>query len=156
VGVRKKEARLDGRHPFRHIMLALFETPAGFALFKVLNEGKLDNAEELWKEFETPEVARKMVKLKAFDKFESTTDALNAATHLVDSKLPKGLRKFLKAQCKGQTLVVADSKLGKAISDKLVCMGFFSLSFFPPDLFLLLILWKLLDSHGISSMVNGL
>lgn len=26
-------------------MLALFETPAGFALFKVLNEGKLDNAE---------------------------------------------------------------------------------------------------------------
>ncbi|KAH9575396.1 hypothetical protein CY35_01G108800 [Sphagnum magellanicum] len=100
-------------------MLALFETPAGFALFKVLNEGKLDNAEELWKEFETPEVARKMVKLKAFDKFESTTDALNAASHLVDSKLPKGLRKFLKAQCKGQTLVVADSKLGKAISDKL-------------------------------------
>ncbi len=45
MGVRKKEARLDGRHPFRHIMLALFETPAGFALFKVLNEGKLDNAE---------------------------------------------------------------------------------------------------------------
>jgi hypothetical protein len=45
VGVRKKEARLDGRHRFRHIMLALFETPAGFALFKVLNEGKLDNAE---------------------------------------------------------------------------------------------------------------
>jgi nucleolar protein 58 len=75
--------------------------------------------QELWKEFETPEGARKMVKLKAFDKFESTTDALNAATHLVDSKLPKGLRKFLKAQCKGQTLVVADSKLGKAISDKL-------------------------------------
>jgi hypothetical protein len=60
VGVRKKEARLNGRHPFRHIMLALFETPAGFALFKVLNEGKLDNAEELWKEFETPEVARKV------------------------------------------------------------------------------------------------
>jgi hypothetical protein len=74
-----------------------------------------------------------MVKLKAFDKFESTTDALNAATHLVDSKLPKGLRKFLKAQCQGQTLVVADSKLGKAISDKLVCMDFFSLSLsFPP------------------------
>ncbi len=75
-----------------------------------------------------------MVKLKAFDKFESTTDALNAATHLVDSKLPKGLRKFLKAQCKGQTLVVADSKLGKAISDKLVCMGF-SLSFFSPQIY---------------------
>ena len=61
-----------------------------------------------------------MVKLKAFDKFENTTDALNAASHLVDSKLPKGLRKFLKAQCEGETLAIADSKLGKAISDKLV------------------------------------
>jgi hypothetical protein len=65
-----------------------------------------------------------MVTLKAFDKFESTTDALSSATHLVDSKLPKGLRKFLKAECAGETLVVADSKLGKAISDKLVCWGF--------------------------------
>jgi nucleolar protein 58 len=63
---------------------------------------------------------QQMVKLKAFDKFENTTDALNAASHLVDSKLPKGLRKFLKAQCQGETLVIADSKLGKAISDKLV------------------------------------
>jgi nucleolar protein 58 len=100
-------------------MLALFETPAGFALFKVLKEGKLDASEELYKEFETPDAARKMVKLKAFDKFENTTDALNAATHLVDSKLPKGLRKFLKTQCQGETLAIADSKLGKAISDKL-------------------------------------
>jgi hypothetical protein len=41
-------------------MLALFETPAGFALFKVLNEKKLDNVEDLWKEFETPEVAWKV------------------------------------------------------------------------------------------------
>lgn len=100
-------------------MLALFETPAGFALFKVLNEGKLDASEELYKEFETADLARKMVKLKAFEKFENTTDALNAASHLVESKLPKGLRKFLKKECQGETLAIADSKLGKAISDKL-------------------------------------
>lgn len=61
-----------------------------------------------------------MVKLKAFEKFENTTDALNAASHLVESKLPKGLRKFLKKECQGETLAIADSKLGKAISDKLV------------------------------------
>jgi hypothetical protein len=30
-----------------------------------------------------------MVKLKAFEKFETTTDALAAATALVDSKLSK-------------------------------------------------------------------
>lgn len=32
-------------------MLVLFETPAGFALFKVLVEGKLSKVEDLWKEF---------------------------------------------------------------------------------------------------------
>ncbi len=62
-----------------------------------------------------------MVKLKAFDKFVSTVDALSAVNHIVDGKLPKGLRKFLKAECQGETLVIADSKLGKAISEKLVC-----------------------------------
>ncbi|KAJ7568424.1 hypothetical protein O6H91_01G032300 [Diphasiastrum complanatum] len=100
-------------------MLVLFETPAGFALFKVLDEAKLENVEDLWKHFETPDVARKVVKLKAFSKFENTTEALGAATFLVKSKLSKGLRKFLKEQCEGETLAIADSKLGKIISDKL-------------------------------------
>ncbi|CAM6046319.1 unnamed protein product [Sphagnum compactum] len=100
-------------------MLALFETPGGSALFKILKEGKLQNAEELWKEFETPDSARKMEWLKAFDKFVTTADALGAVNHIVDGKLPKGLRKFLKAECQGKTLVIADSKLGKAISEKL-------------------------------------
>lgn len=33
--------------------------------------------------------SQQMVKLKAFEKFETTTDALAAATALVDSKLSK-------------------------------------------------------------------
>lgn len=41
-------------------MLVLFETAAGFALFKVLDEGKLKNADDLWKEFETPSKAQKV------------------------------------------------------------------------------------------------
>ncbi|CAI7865431.1 unnamed protein product [Closterium sp. NIES-54] len=41
--------------------------------------------------------ASKVVKLKAFDKFENTADALGAATALVESKLSKGLKKFVKA-----------------------------------------------------------
>ncbi|KAJ7527674.1 hypothetical protein O6H91_16G065800 [Diphasiastrum complanatum] len=98
-------------------MLVLFETPAGFALFKVLDESKLDK--DLWKHFETADVARKIVKLKAFSKFENTTEALGAATSLVKSKLSKGLRRFLKEQCEGEILAIADSKLGKIISDKL-------------------------------------
>ncbi|KAG1326284.1 putative nucleolar protein 5-2 [Cocos nucifera] len=100
-------------------MLVLFETPAGFALFKVLDEGKLSKVEDLWKEFATSESARQVVKLKAFSKFENTADALSAATLLIDGKPSKGLRKFLRAHCDGETLAVADSKLGNAIKEKL-------------------------------------
>ncbi|CAH9086828.1 unnamed protein product [Cuscuta europaea] len=100
-------------------MLVLFETPAGFALFKVLNEGKLSKVEDLWKEFSTADSARKVVKLKAFSKFENTSEALSAATLLIDSKPSKGLRKFLRSHCEGETLAVADSKLGNAIKEKL-------------------------------------
>ena len=68
-----------------------------------------------------------IVKLKAFDKFENTSEALSAAALLIDSKPSKGLRKFLKAHCKGETLAVADSKLGNAIKEKLVGVFFFFL-----------------------------
>lgn len=40
-------------------MLVLFETAAGYALFEVLKEGKLREPDELWKDFETPEAAKK-------------------------------------------------------------------------------------------------
>ncbi|KAG5538401.1 hypothetical protein RHGRI_019096 [Rhododendron griersonianum] len=59
------------------------------------------------------------VLLKAFSMFENTSEALSAATLLIDSKPSKGLRKFLRAHCDGETLVVADSKLGNAIKEKL-------------------------------------
>ncbi|KAJ4980607.1 hypothetical protein NE237_031444 [Protea cynaroides] len=100
-------------------MLVLFETPAGFALFKVLDEGKLSAVDDLWKEFSTSESARQIVKLKAFSKFENTTEALSAATFLIDGKPTKALRKFLRAHCDGETLAVADSKLGNVIKEKL-------------------------------------
>ncbi|KAL8210431.1 hypothetical protein R6Q57_004868 [Mikania cordata] len=100
-------------------MLVLFETPAGFALFKVLDEGKLSKVDDLWKEFSSADTARQVVKLKAFSKFENTSEALSAATLLLDSKPSKGLRKFLRAHCDGESLAVADSKLGNVIKEKL-------------------------------------
>ncbi|XWS58285.1 hypothetical protein CRYUN_Cryun08bG0020700 [Craigia yunnanensis] len=100
-------------------MLVLFETPAGFALFKVLDEGKLNKVEDLSKEFLAADSARKVVSLKAFSKFENTAEALEAATKLLESSPSKGLRKFLRAHCDGETLGVADSKLGNAIKEKL-------------------------------------
>ncbi|XP_041997728.1 probable nucleolar protein 5-2 [Salvia splendens] len=100
-------------------MLLLFETPAGFALFKVLDEGKLSKVEDLGKEFASPDSARQIVKLKAFSKFENTAEALSATTQLIDSKPSKDLRKFLRSHCDGDILAVADSKLGNSIKEKL-------------------------------------
>ena len=68
-------------------MLCLFETPAGFALFKVLDQNRIKDHETLWEEFETLESAEKLLKLKAFSKFDSTTDAVAAAANLVRPNL---------------------------------------------------------------------
>jgi len=190
-------------------MLLLFETSAGYALFKVLKEAKLQDVENLWKEFENPEKASSMyvcwggmgvgreggwlnglcggvrccvhanvfvcillyalfpccashasisspiwarvscpptpippsmplhltpptpsspthlysVKLKAFRPFDSTAEAVAAATDVIDSNLGKELKKFLKKSIKdkemSEQLAVADHKLGGLIKEKL-------------------------------------
>lgn len=38
-------------------MLVLFETPGGYALFKVLDEGKIEDVNTIFDQFETPEKA---------------------------------------------------------------------------------------------------
>ena len=77
-------------------MLVLFETPAGYALFKLLDKAKIAKAEDVYKHFDTVEHAAEVVKLKAFSKFEDTTSALAAATSICDGKLDKSLKSFLK------------------------------------------------------------
>ena len=62
---------------------------------------------------------KQVVKLKSFCKFDTTTDALAAATALVDSKMSKSLKKFLKKHADGDSLGVVDAKLGAVIKEKL-------------------------------------
>ncbi|TPX62934.1 hypothetical protein PhCBS80983_g00205 [Powellomyces hirtus] len=104
-------------------MLVLFETPAGYALFKLADEGKLQKPDDLYKDFETADQANKTVKLKAFSKFENTTDALSAVTALVEGKMSKNLKQFLVDELNEKDLkdqlAVGDSKLGSAIAKKL-------------------------------------
>ncbi|KAL7826011.1 hypothetical protein SRHO_G00337490 [Serrasalmus rhombeus] len=103
-------------------MLVLFETAAGYAIFKVLDEQKLQQVDSLWKEFETPDKANKVVKLKHFEKFQDTTEALAAATALVEGKLGKSLKKVLKkvvAKDAHEQLAITDAKLGGVIKEKL-------------------------------------
>ncbi|XP_013401006.1 nucleolar protein 58 [Lingula anatina] len=102
-------------------MLVLFETPAGYAIFKLLDEKKLQEVENLYKDFQTPEQASKVVKLKNFHKFEDTTEALAACTAAVEGKMNKSLKKLLKkvvAKEAHEQLLVADAKLGNVIKDK--------------------------------------
>lgn len=103
-------------------MLVLFDTPAGYAIFKLLDESKLSSIDNLYHEFNTPEGASSMVKLKHFIKFSDTTEALAATTAAIEGKMSKVLSKALKKHvCKEvqDQLLVADAKLGNAIKDKL-------------------------------------
>ena len=57
-------------------MLVLFETPAGYALFKVKGSGKIATAkvEDIYKEFESPAAAANAVSLQAFHRFTGTSE----------------------------------------------------------------------------------
>jgi len=104
-------------------MLVLFETPGGYGLFKVLDEGKLNKVEDIQKCFETEDKAAAMIKLQAFEPFADTAEAVACATALIENKLDKGLQKFLKKNISNKKLTdelaVYDSKVGGIIKDKL-------------------------------------
>jgi len=103
-------------------MLVLFETPAGYAVFKLLDEQKLAQSDNLYEDFQSVETARHVVKLKSFHKFEDTVEALAATTAAVEGKMSKSLKKILKkciAEDAHEQLAVADAKLGNAIKEKL-------------------------------------
>ncbi|KAK7061314.1 hypothetical protein R3P38DRAFT_3383539 [Favolaschia claudopus] len=104
-------------------MLVLYETAMGYCLFKVGDPAKVES-EDLWKEFESPEKASKLLKLKAIHRFHSTATAVEDITALQSGKLGKGLKDFLTEEVvnkgKGkESLVVIDPHLSRAISKKL-------------------------------------
>ncbi|KAF8632016.1 hypothetical protein AX17_004959 [Amanita inopinata Kibby_2008] len=104
-------------------MLVLYETAMGYCLFKVTDSAKIESA-DLWKEFESPERANKLLRLKALHRFTSTVSAVEDITALQDGKLGKGLKKFLTEEVvnkgKGkEQLVVIDPHLARSISKKL-------------------------------------
>ena len=76
-------------------MLLLFETSAGYALFKVKAD-KLKDGTQIWDSFTSADKASSIAKLLAFKPFENTTEAVVAATSIIESKLDKSLKTFLK------------------------------------------------------------
>lgn len=116
----KRRLGLRNNHENYESMLVLFETAAGYAVFKLLNEKKLSESENLYLDFETPEKANKLLQLQHFQKFDDTTVALSAITSSIEGKIPKPLKKLLKkiSDDAKDTLLVADAKLGSSIKEK--------------------------------------
>ena len=104
-------------------MLVLYETCAGYALFKVLKPNKIDDVDTIWEHFESPEKAAEVIKLKAFGAFSNTTEAVVAATSIIEGSMDKSLKKFLKKNIVSKELsdelAVADIKLGGLINKSL-------------------------------------
>jgi len=108
-------------------MLVLFETPAGYSLFKVANDkkfAKTDKEDLYTKCYPTSEAATSFFNLLSFQPFHDTADAVSAATACIEGKVSKSLKSFLKKQlkkkgAKGEVLAVADKALGLSIKDKI-------------------------------------
>ncbi|CAL1702094.1 unnamed protein product [Somion occarium] len=104
-------------------MLVLYETSLGYCLFKIADSAKAES-EDVWEDFETPEKANKLLKLKSIHRFTSTATAVEEITAIQESKLGKGLKQFLSDEVVGkgkgkESLAVIDPKLGHSISKKL-------------------------------------
>uniref|UniRef100_A0A1J3E5S3 Putative nucleolar protein 5-2 n=1 Tax=Noccaea caerulescens TaxID=107243 RepID=A0A1J3E5S3_NOCCA len=101
-------------------MMLLFESPAGFALFRVINEERRSNIEvdifqDLRIAFSSPITAGQTVSLTAFEQFPNVVHALEAFAQLREGVPSRGLLNLLRANCEGETLLVADPKLGRVI-----------------------------------------
>jgi len=103
-------------------MHVLFETPAGFSLFKITDEKKLakTDADDMYdKFFADDKKASKFVDLISFQPFADTADAVSAAAASIEGKVSKSLKTFLKKQLKKEkgSLAVADKALAASIKD---------------------------------------
>jgi len=100
-------------------MLVLFETPAGYALFKVLNDKKVQKVTDIVEAFSSEDSASKVVKLQAFRKFKDTKEAFVATDKLINGMLPKSLEKFLTKNVISEdvqdTLITSDKKLANLL-----------------------------------------
>jgi len=105
-------------------MHLLFETSAGYSLFKITDEKKLSKTSEddlHEKFFADASKAKKYVELVNFEPFADTADAVSAAAACIDGKVSKSLKSFLKKQLKksgkGDSLAIADKNLVAGIKE---------------------------------------
>jgi len=91
-------------------------------LFKLQDESKLKQAEDLYNHFQSIESAKQVITLQHFQKFADTADALSSATAVIEGKVNDTLESFISksviARELDEKLAVADKKLGSALKEK--------------------------------------
>lgn len=100
----------------------LYESPVGFALFSVLDEGKFKEVSDVQQIFSDPSSLSGVLQLKKFKKFTDQVEATGAAVALTEGKIAKPLKKMLKKLAADEVqaqLAVADSKLGGIIRESI-------------------------------------
>ena len=90
-------------------MLVLFETPAGYGIFRLTDKKKLETVEDIYSMFEDSNL-EKYVELQCFKKFKDTENTVNSLNALQSGELPDDLRKFLKKNI-----------ISKEIKENLLC-----------------------------------
>ena len=76
-------------------MLLLFETQAGYGIFKISDKKKLDSVENIASMFQEDSL-NDNISLQCFKKFKDTENAVNSLNSIQSGELPDDLRKFLK------------------------------------------------------------
>ncbi|KAF8571202.1 hypothetical protein P879_00408 [Paragonimus westermani] len=104
-------------------MLVLFETAAGYAIFKVHDEKGVQEVSDLSSAFEDTATMNQLIHLEKFVQFKDTKDALAAVTDVVEGRISKKLKKLLKKlyvkELRDDVLAVADKKLSMDIASKM-------------------------------------
>jgi nucleolar protein 58 len=103
-------------------MYLLFETPIGYALFKV-DENRFTKV-KTWQDLPQDSASvKKLVQLHAFKEFKDAKEVLQASVKLIHGKLSKTLDKFLRSNALSndlnQQLMVNDKKIAAEISKSL-------------------------------------
>ncbi|ETO11777.1 hypothetical protein RFI_25597 [Reticulomyxa filosa] len=119
----KRNRKINKSSPDIGAMLILFETASGYALFKVLDEAKIENADDIIEELKDEENRANIIQLHKFKSFENLEEAAQAVECLQESnELHKSLSKFIKKEVvkrgSNETLAVIDNKLGNLIKEK--------------------------------------
>ena len=103
-------------------MLVLFETAAGYTLWRVNNTGILEK-EDICSSFPNPEDAQKYLSLISFEPFTKTIESVEAMKSLQNSELTTSLNSFLKENILNvgikEKLTVSDTNLARLIQESL-------------------------------------